>query len=103
MKGNWYTEYLQVQTIQFTILLDIIYNADMAGIMKMPLKLTAKLENLKQRTAEMEQLKTQAENDRSTIQVLQNGVFLLEVELFKLPSSKEFFTCLGGMHQLTHS
>lgn len=82
MKGNWYTEYLQAQTIQFTVLLDIIYNADMAGIMKMPLKLTAKLENLKQQTAEMEQLKTQAENDRSTIQVLQNGVFLLEVERF---------------------
>lgn len=77
-------------------------NVDMTGMMKMPLNLTAELENLKQQTAEIELLKKQAETDRSTIQVLQNRVFLLEVELSKLPSTQEFYTCLCGMNQLTH-
>lgn len=40
--------------------------------MKMPLNLTAELKNLEQQTAEIDHLKTQAENNLSTIQVLQN-------------------------------
>lgn len=75
-------------------------NVDIAGIIQMLSNMTA---DQKQQTAEIENLKQQAENDRSTIQVLQNRVFLLESELNKLPSTQEFSTYLSGMNQLTHS
>lgn len=71
--------------------------------MKMPLNLTAELKNLEQQTAEIDHLETQAENNLSTIQVLQNRVFFIEAELKNFPLSQEFFTCLSGMNQLTHS
>lgn len=49
--------------------------------MKMPFNLTAELKNLKQQTAEIDHLKTPAENDLSTIQVLQNRVLFIEAEI----------------------
>lgn len=71
------------------------YNVDLSDIMQMLLNQTAELENLKQQTAEIENLKQQSanlkqqtENDRSTIQVLQNRVFFLEAELNKLNVTK---------------
>lgn len=68
IKGYRYTETLQVQMFQFTVLLDIMMMWQ--GVMKMPFNLTAELKNLKQQTADIDHLKTQAENDLSTIQVL---------------------------------
>lgn len=56
----------------------------------MPLNLTAELKNLEEQTAEIDHLETQAENNLSTIQVLQNRVFFIEAELkktFLLPKS----------------
>lgn len=89
-------------------------NVDMTGIMQMLSNLTAELENLKEKTAdiehlktvEMEHLKQQTETDQLTIQLLQNRVFSLETEqnnLSKLPSAQEFSTYLSGMNQLTHN
>lgn len=89
-------------------------NVDMTGIMQMLSNLTAELENLKEKTAdiehlktvEMEHLKQQIEKDQLTIQLLQNRVFSLETEqnnLSKLPSAQEFSTYLSGMNQLTHN
>ena len=69
------------------------HNVDTTDIMQMLLNQTAELENLKQ----------QAENDRSTIQSLQNRVFFLEAELSKLNSSKptqEMSTYLMSMNKL---
>nr|XP_022292089.1 uncharacterized protein LOC111103253 isoform X3 [Crassostrea virginica] len=66
---------------------------DKADIMQILLNQTAELENLKQ----------QLENDRSTIQSLQNRVFFLEAELSKLNSSKptqEMSTYLMSMNKL---
>ena len=69
---------------------------DMADIMQMFLNQTNELTNLKK----------QAENDRSTIQLLQNRVFLLETELSgkmnasKVPSCQEFSTYLLSMNHL---
>ena len=66
---------------------------DMADIMQILINQTNELTNLKK----------QAENDRSTIQLLQNRVFLLETELSgkmnasKTPSSQEFSTYLLSM------
>ena len=57
-------------------------------------------------TNELTNLKKQAENDRSTIQLLQNRVFLLETEqngkmnASKAPSSQEFSTYLLSMNHL---
>lgn len=59
--------------------------------MKMPLNLTAELKNLEQQTAEIDHLETQAENNLSTIQVLQNRVFFIEAELKKLSSFPRVF------------
>lgn len=73
---------------------------DMAEIMQMLSNMTA---DQKQQTAEIKNLKQQIENDRSTIQVVQNRVFVLEAELNKRPSTQEFSTYLSGMNQLTHS
>lgn len=89
-------------------------NVDMTGIMQMLSNLTAELENLKEKTAdiehlktvEMEHLKQQIEKDQLTIQLLQNRVFSLETEqnnLSKLLSAQEFSTYLSGMNQLTHN
>lgn len=74
------------------------HNIDQMDMMQMLLNQTAELENLKQQT----------ENDRSTIQVLQNRVFFLEAELnklnvSKLPTSQELLTYLKSMNQLTQS
>lgn len=74
------------------------HNIDQMDMMQMLLNQTAELENLKQQT----------ENDRSTIQVLQNRVFFLEAELnklnvSKLPTSQEFLTYLKSMNQLTQN
>lgn len=91
-----------------------IHDHDMTGIMQMLSNLTAELENLKEKTAdiehlktvEMEHLKQQIEKDQITIQLLQNRVFSLETEqnnLSKLPSAQEFSTYLSGMNQLTHN
>lgn len=91
-----------------------IHDHDMTGIMQMLSTLTAELENLKEKTAdiehlktvEMEHLKQQIEKDQITIQLLQNRVFSLETEqnnLSKLPSAQEFSTYLSGMNQLTHN
>ena len=69
---------------------------DMADIMQILINQTNELTNLKK----------QAENDRSTIQLLQNRVFLLETELSgkinasKVPSSQEFSTYLLSMNHL---
>lgn len=54
--------------------------------MKMPLNFTAELKNLEQQTAEIDHLKTQAENNLSTIQVVLNREFFIEAELKKLSS-----------------
>lgn len=85
-------------------------NVDIAEIMEMLSNLTtdlkqqtAEIEHLTQQTAEIKHLKQKAENDRSTIQVLQNRVFILEAELSTLPSTQEFSTYLSGMNQITHS
>ena len=57
-------------------------------------------------TNELENLKKQAENDRSTIRLLQNRVFSLETEqngkmnASKTPSSQEFSTYLLSMNHL---
>lgn len=91
------------------------HNVDLSDMMQMLLNQSAELENLKQQTAEIENLKQQAanlkqqtENDRSTIQMLQNRVFFLEAELNKLnisvlPTSQEFSTYLKSINQLTQS
>lgn len=91
------------------------HNVDLSDMMQMLLNQSAELENLKQQTSEIENLKQQAanlkqqtENDRSTIQMLQNRVFFLEAELNKLnisnlPTSKEFSTYLKSINQLTQN
>lgn len=66
---------------------------------------TVELEPLKRQT---EILKQQTENDRSSIQVLQNRVFYLEAELnrqniSKIQSTQEFSKYLSGMNQLTQT
>lgn len=78
---------------------------EITEMMQMLLNQTVEIENLKQQTAEIENLKQQTaeinslqeltsnltqqtENDRSTIQVLQNKVFSLEAELDRLNASK---------------
>lgn len=71
-------------------------------MMGMLLNQTAELESLKRQT---EILKQQAENDRSSIQLLQNRVFYLEAELnkqniSKIQSTQEFSTYLSSMNQL---
>lgn len=95
------------------------HNVDLADIMQMLLNQTAELENLRQhaendrstfqlllnKTKELENYKRQAENDRTT---LQNRVFFLEAELnklnvSKLPSIQEFSTYLSSMNQLTQN
>ena len=71
------------------------HNLDMPDIMQILVNQTTELENLKQ----------QVGNDRTTIQLLQNRVFFLETELTKLnaskpPSNQEFSTYLMSMNQL---
>lgn len=73
---------------------------------------TAEIENLKQQTAEINSLREltsnltqQTENDRSTIQVLQNKVFSLEAKLdrlnaFKPTSTEELSSYLSSMNHL---
>lgn len=58
MKGYCYTE-----TASSNVSIDglVGHNDDVAGIMIMPLNLTAELKNLKQQTAEIDHLKIQAE------------------------------------------
>ena len=75
---------------------------DTTDILQMLLNQTTELENLK---LQVETFKQQAENDRTTIQLLQNRVFFLETELTKLnaskpPSNQEFSTYLMSMNQL---
>lgn len=98
------------------------HNVDLSDMMQMLLNQTAELENLRQqtendrstfqlllnKTKELENFKRQSENDRSTIQSLQNRVFFLEAELnklnvSKLPSIQEFSTYLSSMNQLTQN
>lgn len=98
------------------------HNVDISDIMQMLLNQTVELENLRQqaendrsttqlllnKTKELENFQRQAENDRSTIQTLQNRVFFLEAELnklnvSKLPSSQEFSTYLKSINQLTQN
>ena len=71
------------------------HNLDTTDIMQILVNQTTELENLKQ----------QVGNDRTTIQLLQNRVFFLETELTKLnaskpPSNQEFSTYLMSMNQL---
>lgn len=101
-------------------------NVDITEIIQMLLNQTAEIENLKQQAAEIENLKQQTkqqtkeinslreltsnltqqtENDRSTIQVLQNKLFSLEAELDRLNASKptstqELSSYLSGMNHL---
>lgn len=84
--------------------------ADMRQTMQIMMQMlsyqTAEIEHLKQQTAKIENLNQQSENDRSTIQMLQNWVFILEArlnELSKLPSSQEFSTYLSSMNHLTQN
>lgn len=98
------------------------HNVDLSDMMQMLLNQTVELENLRQqaendrstfqlllnKTKELENFKRQSENDRSTIQSLQNRVFFLEAELnklnaSKLPSIQEFSTYLSSMNQLTQN
>lgn len=98
------------------------HNVDLSDMMQMLLNQTAELENLRQqtendrstfqlllnKTKELENFKRQSEIDRSTIQSLQNRVFFLEAELnklnvSKLPSIQEFSTYLSSMNQLTQN
>lgn len=98
------------------------HNVDISDIMQMLLNQTVELENLRQqaendrsttqlllnKTKEQENFQRQAENDRSTIQKLQNRVFFLEAELnklnvSKLPSNQEFSTYLKSINQLTQN
>lgn len=75
-------------------------------IMQMLSNQTAEIEHLKQQTAKIENLNQQSENDRSTIQMLQNRVFILEArlnELSKLPSSQKCSTYLSSMNHLTQN
>lgn len=95
------------------------HNVDLSDMMQVILNQTAELENLKQqaendrstiqlllnKTNKLENFKRQAENDRIT---LQNRVFFLEAELnklnvSKLPSSQEFSTYLKTINQLTQN
>lgn len=74
------------------------HNIDLADVMELLLNQTAEIENMKQQTA----------NDRTTIQSLQNRVFFLEAELnklnvSKLPSIQEFSTYISSMNQLTQN
>lgn len=78
----------------------------MQTMMQMLSNQTAEIEHLKQQTAKIENLNQQSENDRSTIQMLQNRVFILEArlnKLSKLPSSHEFSTYLRSMNYLTQN
>lgn len=96
------------------------HNVDLSDMMQMLLNQTVELENLRQQaendrstfqlllymTKELDNFKRQAENDRTTIQSLQNRAFFLEVELnrqniSKLPSIQEFTTYLSSMNKLT--
>lgn len=80
-------------------------NFDTAEMMGLLLNQTVELESLKRQT---EILKQQTENDRSSIQLLQNRVFYLEAELnkqniSKIQSTQEFSTYLSSMNQLTQT
>lgn len=80
-------------------------NVNITEMMQILMNQTAEIENLKQQTAEIENMKQQAaeieslreltsnltkqtENDRSTIQILQDKLFTLEAELDRLNTSK---------------
>lgn len=74
-------------------------------MMGLLLNQSVELESLKRQT---EILKQQTENDRSSIQLLQNRVFYLEAELnreniSKIQSTQEFSTYLSSMNQLTQT
>lgn len=87
-------------------------NVDITEMMQMLLNQTAEIENLKQQTTEINSLREltsnltqQTENDRSTIQLLQNKLFSLEAELDRLNASKststqELSSYLSGMNHL---
>lgn len=97
-------------------------NVEITEMMRMLLNQTAEIENLKQQTAQIENLKQQTaeinslqeltsnltqqtENDRSTIQILQNKLFSLEAELDRLNASKptstqELSSYLSGINHL---
>lgn len=91
-------------------------NVDITEIIQMLLNQTAEIENLKQQTKQQtteisslreltSNLTQQRENDRSTIQVLQNKLFSLEAELDRLNASKptstqELSSYLSGMNHL---
>lgn len=89
------------------------HNVDPADMMQtmqimvqMLLNQTVEIEYLKQQTAKIENLNQQSKNDRSTIQTLQNRVFILEAglnELSTLPSSHDFSTYISGMKHLTQT
>lgn len=81
------------------------HNVDTTDIMEILLNQTIELETLKQQAENDRSTIKQLENDRSTIQLLQNRVFFLETELNKLnasktPSNQEFSTYLMSMNQL---
>ena len=88
------------------------HNLDMTDMIQMLLNATTELENLKQQVEndkstinELETFKQQAENDINTVHLLQNRVFILEAELTKLnaskpPSNQEFSTFLMSMNKL---
>lgn len=74
-------------------------------MMGLLLNQSVELESLKRQT---EILKQQTENDRSSIQLLQNRVFYLEAELnrqniSKIQSTQELSTYLNSMNQLTQT
>lgn len=80
-------------------------NFDTVEMMGLLLNQTVELDSLKRQT---EILKQQTENDRSSIQLLQNRVFYLEAELnrqniSKIQSTLEFSTYLSSMNQLTQT
>jgi chromosome segregation ATPase len=66
------------------------------------------LQILQNQTTELTNLKQQTENDRSSMQMLQNRVFFLEAELRKLnasrpPSSDELSAYLSNMKQIVQT
>lgn len=97
-------------------------NVEITEMMRMLLNQTEEIENLKQQTAQIENpkqqtveinclqeltsnLTQQTENDRSTIQILQNKLFSLEAELDRLNASKptstqELSSYLSGINHL---
>lgn len=80
-------------------------NFDTVEMMGLLLNQTVELDSLKRQT---EILKQQTENDRSSMQLLQNRVFYLQAELnrqniSKIQSTLEFSTYLSSMNQLTQT